>query len=304
MVQKILITGASGLVGTRLTTLLLQKGYQVFHLGRSSRSGAVPSFVWDVENGTMDVAALKGIDAIIHLAGAGVADKRWNQQRKKEILDSRINSTRLLGRYLRQHPHQVQTIVSASAIGIYGFRDTKTMFTEEGPYADDFLAHVVKEWEASVDQLQSERIRVAKLRIGIVLSDKGGALVEMARPVNWGVGTALGSGQQPIAWIHLDDLCNMFIHAIENNNMRGAYNAANPNWVSNMELTKSIAKVLQRPLWLPPVPSFVLKLLVGEMAEIVLGGSRVSADKILHAGFRFQYETADDAIRDLLKKAD
>lgn len=302
MVQKILITGASGLVGTRLTTLLMQNGYQVFHLGRNSKSGVVRSFVWNVGNGTMDAAALEGIDAIIHLAGAGVADKRWNEKRKKEILDSRVNSARLLAKYLEQHPHQVQTIVSASAIGIYGFRDTETVFTEEGPYANDFLAHVVKEWEASVDQLESDRTRVVKLRIGIVLSEKGGALAEMARPVKFGVGAPLGSGQQPVAWIHLDDLCNMFIHAMENKNMHGAYNAANPNWVSNAELTRSIAKVMNRPLLLPPVPSFVLQLLVGEMAEIVLGGSRVSAKKILETGFRFQYQTAEDALRDLLTK--
>ncbi len=301
MAKKILITGASGLVGSRLTALLLQKGYQVSHLGRAKKSGAVPSFVWDVENGTIDSAAFEGVNTIIHLAGAGVADRRWTAERKKEILDSRTQSTQLLFEFLKSNRHSVRSFISASAIGIYGFVNHEKVFAEESAPANDYLAQVVKQWEASVDQINSLGVRVAKLRIGIVLSDKGGALTEMARPIRLGIGSPLGSGDQYISWIHLDDLCEMFIKAVEDETLSGAYNAVGPRWHTNRELTKAIAKVLKRPLLLPPVPAFVLKIIVGEMADIVLGGSKVSSKKIEATGFKFKFTDLEEALKDLLR---
>lgn len=300
--NKVLITGASGLVGSRLTELLLSKKMEVVHVGRTKRNGSVPSFAWDVDKQQMDAKALAGVDAIVHLAGAGVADKRWTPTRKKEILDSRVQSTRLLYQILKEEKHSVKNIVSASAIGYYGFGLSDQLFTEERPPATDFLASVTTEWEKEVDAIRELEIRVVKIRIGIVLSNKGGALKEMARPIQFGVGAPLGTGQQVMSWIHIDDLCEMFCKAIQDRSLAGAYNGVAPNPVTNAELTKAIASILKKPLWLPNVPPFVLRLLVGEMADIVVNGSKVSAEKILATRFKFQYSQIDDALRNLLSK--
>lgn len=295
--NKILITGASGLIGTRLTEMLTQQGYAVAHLGRSKKSGPVPSFMWDVHAGTIDEKAFEGVDTVIHLAGAGVADKRWTSARKKEILESRIKSTALLAKALEKNT-SVKTVVCASAIGYYGFGTHKIEFDETSSPGNDFMADVVKAWEAEEDKIQNKR--VVKLRIGIVLSSRGGALKEMARPVRWGVGAPLGSGMQFISWIHLDDLCRMFIKAMKDSTMQGAYNATGPYAVTNHKLTKAIATHLNKPLWFFPIPAWVLKVIVGEMAEIVLKGSIVSSKKIQNAGFEFLYPKLDDALKNLL----
>jgi uncharacterized protein (TIGR01777 family) len=299
MSKKILITGASGLIGSRLTDMLLQKGYQVSHLGRSKKSGPVPSFVWDVDRGKIDSQALVGVDTIIHLAGAGVADKRWTVSRKKEILESRTKSSLLLYNTLANVNHTVKAVVSASAIGYYGFGFGEQIFTEESNPGTDYLAQVTKQWEESVDTISSLNLRLVKLRIGIVLSEKGGALVEMAKPIRLGAGAALGTGKQYLSWIHLDDLCAMFIKAVEDNTMQGAYNAVSGNWVTNLELTKQIAKVLKKPLLLPNVPGFIMKIIVGEMAMIVVNGSKVSADKVKKTGFVFRYTNLEEALESL-----
>ncbi len=299
MSKKILITGASGLIGTRITELLLQKGFQVSHLGRSKKSGAVPSFVWDVDKGELDQQALEEVDTIIHLAGAGVADKRWTESRKREILESRTKSSGLLYKVLSGTNHSVKTMVSASAIGYYGFGFGEEVFTEESAPGNDYLAQVTKQWEAAVDKISTLNIRVAKLRIGIVFSDKGGALVEMAKPIRLGAGAALGSGNQYMSWIHLDDLCEMFIKAVEDESMHGAYNAVTGDYVTNKELTKLIAKVLNKPLLLPNIPAFVMRIIVGEMAVIVVNGSKISADKIKSTGFDFRYSNLEEALESL-----
>jgi uncharacterized protein (TIGR01777 family) len=298
--SKILITGASGLVGTRLTEMLTEQGHEVSHLGRTKKAGKIPSFVWDVDGGTIDEQALIRVDAVIHLAGAGIADKRWTEKRKLEILESRTKSTALLAQYLKRN-QSIKTVVSASAIGYYGFGLSDKEFTEQSESGNDFLAGVVAAWEAEVDKIQNKR--VVKLRVGIVLSEKGGALKEMVTPICWGVGAPLGTGTQYLSWIHLDDLCNMFIKAIEDNALRGVYNATGPYAVTNAEFTRKISSVLNKPLWLPPIPAFVLKILVGEMADIVVNGSAVSSKKIQQAGFEFLYPNLDFALKDLLKVA-
>jgi uncharacterized protein len=299
MSKKILITGASGLIGSRLTELLIQKGYQVSHLGRAKKVGLVDSFVWDVEKGELDQQALAGVDAIIHLAGAGVADKRWNEKRKKEILESRTKSSALLYETLKKGNHSVKAVVSASAIGYYGFCLDERIFSEKSNPGSDYLAQVTNAWEGEVDKIASLEIRVAKIRIGIVLSEKGGALAEMAKPVRLGVGAALGTGKQYLSWIHIDDLCAMFIKAVEDEHMHGAYNAV-CDWVTNEAMTKSIARVLNKPLLLPPVPGFIMKIIVGEMAVIVVNGSKVSSAKIRATGFTFQFPELNQALKDLL----
>ncbi len=297
--SKILITGASGLVGTRLTEMLIQQGHEVAHLGRTKREGKIPSFVWDVDHGIMDEQALKAVDTVIHLAGAGVADERWTEKRKQEILGSRIKSTALLASYLGKNQN-VSTVVSASAIGYYGFGLGDAEYTEESNPGNDFLAKVVEAWEGEVDKIQNKR--VVKLRVGIVLSEKGGALKEMASPIRWGVGAPLGTGKQHMSWVHIDDLCRMFIKAVEDYTMKGAYNATGPYSVTNDELTRAIAMTLHKPLFLPSIPAFVLNILVGEMAVIVLNGSIVSSKKIQQTGFKFQFSNLNQALVDLFGK--
>ncbi|MBS1554481.1 MAG: TIGR01777 family oxidoreductase [Bacteroidetes bacterium] len=301
--SKVLITGASGLIGSRLTDVLLEQMHQVVHLGRSARQGRVKSFIWDVGKQTMDASSLEGVDAIVHLAGAGVADKRWTAARKKEILESRIQSTELLFKTLHENKHKVKTLVAASAIGYYGFGLGDELFTEDSPPGRDFLAQVTQQWEAQVSKIEALGIRVVKIRVGIVLSDKGGALAEMARPIKWGLGAPLGTGKQMMSWIHIDDLCELFAKAITDSKMTGAYNGVAPHPVTNKELTVAMAKTLKKPLWLPNVPSFVLQLLVGEMGVIVVNGSNVSAKRVSETGFEFQYPKIESALSNLMRSS-
>lgn len=301
MSKKILITGPSGLIGTRLTEQLLQKGYQVWHLSRTKKKG-IPSFTWDVEKGIMDTKALEGVDAIVHLAGAAIADKRWTKKRKEEILQSRVKSSALLYKTLASTSHQVKTVVSASAIGYYGFGTGAEIFTEDNQPGKDYMAQVVHQWEQAVDRLASLKIRVVKLRIGLVLSNQGGALVQMSKPVKWGVGAPLGKGKQFLSWIHIDDVCAMFIKGIEDRAVHGAYNAVSGYWATNREFTTLLAKILKRPILVPPVSEFIMKLILGEMAVLVLNGSQVSAEKIKATGFNFTFSNLEDALRNLLDR--
>ena len=299
MAKRILITGASGLIGTRLTELLLWQGHEVVHVGRGPRPDRIPSYRWDVEKGTMDIRAIDSVDTIIHLAGAGIADKRWTRARKKEILDSRVQSIGLLYEVLRKGNHKVKAFVSASAIGYYGPGGENELFTEASPAGIDFLAQVTRQWEEASEIINSLGIRVVKLRIGIVLSEKGGALKSLATPVRLGLGAALGNGKQYMSWIHLDDLCGVFIKAVDDSSMQGVYNAVGTQPVTNLEMTRAIARILNRPLWLPGVPGLMLKLMLGEMAEMVITGSKVSSGKIQKAGYTFQFTELESALRDL-----
>lgn len=295
--SRILITGASGLLGTRLTQLLLERGHTVSHLGRSKKPGSIPSFTWNVEAGTMDPEALKNIDAVIHLAGAGIADEPWSVKRKREILESRTKSTALLVRELNKGGNDVRVLVSGSAIGFYGMTLTDTLFTENDKAGTDFLAEVVKAWEHEADLLKEKRL--VKIRTGVVLSKTDGALKEIAQPVRFGFGAPLGTGKQYVSWIHIDDICNMFIKAVEDESMHGPYNGVT-GAVTNRALTQAIAKALRKPLWLPAVPAFALKLFLGEMSYLVLYGSNVSSAKIRQAGFAFKFDNLGDALVDLL----
>lgn len=279
--------------------MLIQQGHTVSHLSRAKKPGSVPTYVWNIPEGKIDDEALKNIDTVIHLAGEGIADKRWTEKRKREILESRTQSTSLLTRYVEKYPN-IKTVISASAIGYYGETLSSAEFTETSNPGNDFLASVVKAWENEADKIQNKRI--VKIRTGIVLSEKGGALKEMARPVRWGVGAPLGTGEQYVSWIHIDDLCKMYIKAVEDAAMQGAYNATGPYAVTNYDLTRAIAKVLHKPLWLPAVPSFVLKIMLGEMADLLLYGSVVSSKKIQQAGFTFQFPTLEKALADLFKR--
>jgi uncharacterized protein (TIGR01777 family) len=297
--KLILITGASGLIGTRLTRLLHEKGYRVAHLGRTARAGHVETFLWNIDKREIDPAAVQQPDAIIHLAGTGVAEKRWTKKHKEDIVRSRTVSTQLLFDQLKRGNHNVKTFISASGIDVYE-KDKEQFLTETDKQGSHFLADVVRQWEQGADQVAELGIRVVKLRIGMVLSNRGGALQEIVRPIKYYVGAPLGTGMQYISWIHLDDLCNIFIKVLEDDNIKGVYNAVAPEPVTNRQLTYGIAKVLGKPIILPGVPSFVLKLLFGELADVVLTGAKISSQKIQSTGFKFKFEKLDKALKDLL----
>jgi len=296
--KTILITGASGLIGTRLTQMLIQDGHRVKQLSHAKKNGNRSAFTWDIEKNQIEKNAFDSVDAIVHLAGAGIADKPWTAKRKQLILESRTKSTALLFNALRDGDHTVQTFISASGVGYYGSGDE--MFTEESKPGNDFLANVVKQWEAEVDKIQTLGIRTVKLRTGIVLSEKGGALKEIAVPVRYGVGAPLGTGMQYMSWIHIDDLCRMYGYAVTNGDLIGAFNAVGPKFTTNAEMTRAIGRVLKKPIWLPRIPGFVLRILLGEMADLVLMGSKVSSTKIQEAGFNFNFPSLEPALEDLL----
>lgn len=302
MAQKILITGGTGLVGQRLTDMLQEKGYEVALVSRKRRKSAeVETFEWDVDKGELEEGALEGVDHIVHLAGAGVADKRWTESRKKEIYNSRINSTNLLYQQLKQKDNEVKSLICASAVGYYGDGGEKLM-TEDTPPADDFLGQTCVDWENTAKKTEYLDKRVVLLRTGIVLSSKGGALKEIERPVKFGMAAYLGSGRQFYPWIHLDDLCRMYIHAIETESMSGPYNAVGPYAVRNKEMVLKIAEQLNRPKIPVPTPKIALKLMLGEMSAIVLFSQNVSSEKIRETGFEFKFNTLEEALKDIYGK--
>jgi uncharacterized protein (TIGR01777 family) len=302
MSKNILITGGTGLVGSHLTPLLIQQGYQVSYLSRNAEPiNNVKIYQWNVEEGYMDTKAIEGADYIIHLAGAGVADKRWTKSRKQEILESRTQSATLLFNALKTTKHQVKAVISASAIGYYGY-DTGSQWVDENSQpGDDFLADVVQKWESSIQQMASLGVRVVSLRIGIVLSEEGGALAKITQTIKVGAGAPLGTGKQYFSWIHIKDICRIFVHALENEQMQGIYNAVAPGPVTNEELTHQIAHVLDKPLVLPHVPAFALKLALGEMAAAVLGGNKVANRKLLATGYTFEFPQLRPALENLLR---
>lgn len=296
--KTILLTGGTGLIGSKLTMLLLAKGYEVYHLSRRKTPVlGVKTFYWDVPKHKIDDACVDGVDLIIHLAGEGIADKRWTDERKKAIVESRTESIRLIYDLLKKKPNKVKSIVSASAIGYYSDRGDE-LLTENSAPGTDFLADCCIQWEAAVDEGQQLGLRITKFRTGVVLDDKG-ALPKMAAPVKWYVGAPLGSGRQWIPWIHVQDVIDMYLFAIGHENFSGVYNMVSPNPVTNRQLTKAIAKKLHRPLWLPGVPAFLLKLFLGEMSAIALGSTKVSAQKIENAGFKFQYPYVAAALKEI-----
>jgi uncharacterized protein len=301
--RNVLITGGSGLVGNRLTELLLAKGYTVSHLSRKEdKTATIKKYLWNIETQFLDTEAFENTTQIIHLAGAGIADQRWTDSRKKEILSSRIDSTKLLFNKLKTTPNTVNTVISASAIGFYGFGKNNQIFDEKDKPGNDFLADVTQKWEAEVDRIANIGIRVAKMRIGVVLTDKGGALPQMVLPIKLFAGTALGSGDQYLSWIDLDDLCDLFIFSLENPTMSGAYNAVAPNPVTNEVFTETIGKVLNRPIWPIKVPRFVLKLALGEMEVVATGNCNVKNKRIAEeTNFKYTFETLENCLKKYLK---
>ena len=305
--MNVLITGGSGLVGTRLTEILLERGFTVSYLTRKVEKKTiggkpVKTYLWDIKKEVIDEKAFLEADYLVHLAGAGIADENWSDERKNEIIDSRTKSINLIVSTLKTLPHRIISFASASGIGYYGADTGDEHISEQHTPGSDFVADCCIQWEAAADEIQALGIRTVKLRTGIVLSEKGGALPKLTQPVRWGVGAALGTGKQWQSWIHLDDLCEMYIKSLTDKQMTGAYNAVAPNPVTNYDLTKISAQVLSRPFWMPNVPEFTLKMVFGEMASIVLGGNYVLNQRIKQeTDFDYKFVEVKGALEDLLK---
>lgn len=304
--KSILITGGTGLVGKRLIEILLQHNYAVIVLTRKlPAQPAIPNVdyaLWNVKGQTLDIAAVQKADAIIHLAGAGVMDKKWTTEYKKEIETSRTQSSNLLIKTLQNNQHKVKVLLSASAIGWYGGDNTLIQsFTEDMPADNSFLGDVCKKWEQSVEAAEQLGIRVCKLRTGIVLSNNGGAYKEFKTPTKLGVAAILGNGKQIVSWIHIDDLCLQYLYLLTNENLQGNYNAVAPTPVSNKTLTLTIAK--KRAFFIPfYVPTLILKIMLGDRCVEILKSATVSAAKIMATGFQFKYPTIEHAVNELEQK--
>lgn len=309
--QTVIITGGTGLVGKALTKRLTQQGWQVIVLTRQIPTGnrhpMVSYALWNVKEKTIDAGALQKADHIIHLAGAGVVDKRWTDAYKKEIQESRTKSSELILDALRKNENKIKTIVSASATGWYGADEepaaSNTGFTETAAPADDFLGETCRLWEESIDAAAGIGIRVVKLRTGIVLSNDGGALAEFKKPLRFGIASILGNGKQVVSWIHINDLCRMYLEAMQNTQLSGAYNAVAPAPVNNKTLTLELAAALKGKFFIPMhVPAVVLKIMLGESSIEVLKSCTVNSEKIRQAGFTFLYPSIEAALKELCQK--
>ncbi len=298
--EVVLITGGTGLIGSVLQTILHDAGYEVILLSRNAKNEN--SYLWDVEKNFIDKQAILKTDHLIHLAGAGIADKRWTEARKKEIIDSRVDTTSLLIESFKQHKKELKTVIAASAIGYYGFKTSKHIYTETDAPATGFLADTCVTWEKATSAFNEISERLVQIRIGVVLDKNGGALKKMAQPVHFFAGAAIGSGKQYMPWIHVKDLCDMILYTLKNQKTHGIYNGVCSTHITNEDFTKAIGKALHRPILLPAIPAFVIKALFGDMAGMVLEGSRVSNEKIKETGFNFKFENIDLALEDLLGK--
>ncbi|MDG2492592.1 MAG: TIGR01777 family oxidoreductase [Flavobacteriaceae bacterium] len=300
--MKFLISGATGLVGKILIEHALKEGHEVHFLTRSkSKLGfhkGIKGFYWNPEEGLIDSECLNGVDTIIHLAGATVS-KPWTKKYKNEILTSRINTTSLLVKTLEGINHTVSSVVSASAIGVYPSSPDKIHNEEDPVSSGSFMEQVVIDWEKAVDEFQALNIKVSKLRIGLVLATQGGVLATLKIPTQFGLGAAFGTGQQWQSWIHVSDLARLFLTAA-NNKWEGVYNAVAPEVVSQTEFIRQLAQRIRRPFFMPPLPKFLIRLMVGEMSTLVLNSHFVSSEKVKKENFTYNFPTLEKALKDLL----
>ncbi|MFY1046517.1 TIGR01777 family oxidoreductase [Chryseobacterium sp. GP-SGM7] len=300
MKETVLITGASGAIA-RVLSKKLNNEYSIRFLTRKKE--ADNEFEWDLENHIIDENAFENVSHIIHLAGANISEKRWTEDRKKELISSRVDSAKLILNSLKKKNLRLKSFISASGINYYGTKTTDKIFTENDASGNDFLSEVVLVWEKAADEFKIENIaeRIVKIRTAVVLSKTEGALEKMMTPIQFGIGSPLGSGKQYMPWIHIDDICSIYEFALKNPELEGVFNATAPQHTTNENITKLIAKVLKKPLFMPNIPTFILKLIFGELADALLEGSRASSEKIQKAGFQFKFPDLKMALENLLK---
>ncbi|WP_029272346.1 TIGR01777 family oxidoreductase [Flavobacterium sp. KJJ] len=291
MAKNILLTGGTGFIGKHLTDILIENGFSVSILSRSDRKNttSISYYKWDLKKNYIDKNAVLNADYIIHLAGEGIVEKRWTKNRKKVILESRIQPIELIFSVLKENNKTLDAFISASAIGIYGAITSHKICDENTPPANDFLGTTCQEWESSVDKINSLGIRTVKVRTGIVFGKDQGFLKKIVPSFKSGFGAVLGTGKQYLPWIHVEDLCQIYLKAILDQEMIGTYNACITDNTTNSRFSKELAKLFGYSIWLPKVPPFLLKIVLGEMSDAVLEGQRVSSEKIQKMGFEFQF---------------
>lgn len=301
--KTILITGGSGMIGRELTKLLKEKEYRVIWMSRERHiKGEIPRYKWDYRRGEIDEEAVEQADVIVHLAGSNLGDESWSRAKKQRIVESRVQTARLLLDTVRDKGKRLDAFISASAVGYYGMVTMDKVFTEEDlPARNDFLSRTCKKWEGVAFDFKKELdIRTVALRTAFVVSENSDGIKKMAMPTRIGLGAPLGSGKQTMPWVHIDDLCRMYLMAIEDESMQGVYNTAAPEHTTNAMFMRALAKGMKRPFFFPRVPSFLMRLIMGEAAGMVLEGSPVSSEKIREKGFVFNYPTTEEAINELV----
>lgn len=303
MAQNVLLTGGSGFIGKHLTDVLLEAGFSVSILSRSARenSPAIKYYKWDLNKNYIDEDAVLNADFIIHLAGEGIVEKRWTSKRKKAIIESRVKPIDLILSVLERHNKKPQAFVSASGVGIYGAVTSHKICTESTPPADDFLGRTCQKWENAVDNIGVLGIRTVKIRTGIVLGKNEGFLKKLIPTFKSGFGAVLGSGKQYLPWIHIDDLCAIYLKSIEDSKLEGPYNACITDNTTNSRFSKTFAKLFDYTIWLPKIPPFFLKIVLGEMSKVILTGQRVSSERIQKTGFEFQFTDLEKTLINCLK---
>lgn len=303
MAQNVLLTGGSGFIGKHLTDVLIEAGFSVSVLSRSDKKDTprITYYKWDLNKNYIDENAVLNADYVIHLAGEGIVDKRWTEKRKKAILESRTKPIDLIFSVLEKNNKKLEAFISASAVGIYGAVTSHKICKEETPPSNDFLGITCQKWESAVDKIGTLNIRTVKIRTGIVLGKDEGFIKKMTPSFKSGFGAILGSGRQYLPWIYIEDLCHIYLKSIEDPQLEGPYNACITDNTTNSRLSKLIAKIYGYSIWLPKVPAFVLKVLLGEMSIVILTGQRVSSEKIQKTGFEFHYSDLEKTLIDCLK---
>lgn len=296
--EKILISGGSGLIGKSLTKLLKANGYQVAILTRNKLK--LPNhYYWNPKENYIDEESIKSTDYIIHLAGANIFEQRWTRKRKGILINSRVQTANLLFEKVKQLNPNLKAFISASGIGYYGAITTAKIFSEEEKPANDFISQICVKWEAAAQQFETIDCRTVIFRTGVVFAKENSAFQKMILPIKYGIGAILGNGKQYMPWIHIDDLCNLYLTAI-NHSLNGIYNAVSPEKITNKELTIKIGKKLNRTILLPAIPKWILKIILGQRANILLEGSRISSKKTKNIPFKFKFKIIDEALTSLI----
>src|SRR6056297_23162 len=297
--KRIIIAGGSGMIGSALTTYLLNRGHKVEWLSHSGSSGPVPVHAWNPAQGDLPSTAIRSADVIVNLAGAGIADKRWTTSRKEVLRSSRVDGNIALAQLLEEDAGKVKSFISSAAMGIYGNRGHDWCKEDDNIEGNDFLVEICRDWEKSIRKVASVGLRAVWLRISVVLSMEGGALPKIEGPMKYGVANYFGSGRQFYSWIHIQDVVRMFAYAIDSEDMNGAYNAAAPKPLPMNEWISELVEVYPKSPWIVPVPSFALRIGLGEMADVLLNSVRLDIQKLQQTGFTFEYPTLTEAGREL-----